>query len=141
MQRAHDELCENNFFIWNCYFSSQFSKEQIDRLNETLISLSPYRRPIEKLSHQDRQLIIDVFREGRGQGLQLPEPHLKVSFSGTEFTASFNMGGCIVPGQLDANGSVFRHTASFPSYIEPFAWPFRLVWAVLGERFFAGNDV
>ena len=24
---------------------------------------------------------------------------------------------------------------------EPFAWPFRLVWAVLGERFFAGNDV
>ena len=24
---------------------------------------------------------------------------------------------------------------------EPFAWPFRLVWAVLGERFFAGNNV
>ena len=82
-----DDLRENNFFTWNCYFSSQFSETMLNQLNERLES--PGRRAIEKLSDQDSKLISEVFREGRGQGLQLPEPHQWDDFSSTEFPTSF----------------------------------------------------
>ena len=44
---------------------------------------------------------------------------------------------------FDERSRIWKKADFFTAFIElePFAWPFRLVWAVLGERFFAGNNV